>query len=603
MESAKRERPQYCDIVMKGGITSGVVYPLAAVELAEEHGYQFRNVGGTSAGAIAAAAVAAAEYGCRAGTNKRAYERIARLPTDLGGELKSLFQPSPRMRPLFDVLLACIGSKTPTKILAVAKAFRAEVFAGALPGLAFLVLAFLFEGGWALRGLAILFALLAVVAGVLAAVAQEAARRVGELPENHFGLCPGNDRDNDAKTPPLTRWLASLIDELAGKDSSEPLTFRDLWSLDAPPLEADDNILPKQRGVNLQMMTTNLSQRRPYSLPFEAGEMFWFDPQELLDFFPREVIDHMAMHSPGATSGSQGQRLLELPEAGDLPVVVATRLSLSFPGLICAVPLYAINHAPQVVSAVPERCWFSDGGITSNFPVHFFDAPIPRWPTFAIDLIPLTPDRKLSDKQCENVWLPETNDSGVAEAWVGWEDKPSFKQLSGFGISIFRTAQNWIDNLQMRGAGYRDRIAHVRLAEKEGGMNLKMEPEQIEILAERGACAARKLAERFAAEPPPEVKLTWDNQRWIRYRTYMELLERKGREARRGYEDELGGTPLSVLADDPPDLPWKTAAQAKLARDATAAQLELFEEWKESGQTFAEGAPQPRTEPWAIPRV
>ena len=50
-----------CDIVMKGGITSGVVYPLAVVELAKT--YRFRNIGGTSTGAIAAAATAAAELG------------------------------------------------------------------------------------------------------------------------------------------------------------------------------------------------------------------------------------------------------------------------------------------------------------------------------------------------------------------------------------------------------------------------------------------------------------------------------------------------------------------------------------------------------------
>src|SRR6187399_3344956 len=50
-----------CDIVMKGGITSGVIYPLAVCELAGV--YRLRNIGGTSAGAIAAAAAAAAEYG------------------------------------------------------------------------------------------------------------------------------------------------------------------------------------------------------------------------------------------------------------------------------------------------------------------------------------------------------------------------------------------------------------------------------------------------------------------------------------------------------------------------------------------------------------
>ena len=37
-----------CDMVMKGGITSGVVYPKAVSHLAKR--YHFRNIGGTSAG-------------------------------------------------------------------------------------------------------------------------------------------------------------------------------------------------------------------------------------------------------------------------------------------------------------------------------------------------------------------------------------------------------------------------------------------------------------------------------------------------------------------------------------------------------------------------
>ncbi|MGB6519619.1 MAG: patatin-like phospholipase family protein, partial [Candidatus Cybelea sp.] len=41
-----------CDVVMKGGIASGVVYPGAVYELSKT--YRFRNIGGTSAGAIAA---------------------------------------------------------------------------------------------------------------------------------------------------------------------------------------------------------------------------------------------------------------------------------------------------------------------------------------------------------------------------------------------------------------------------------------------------------------------------------------------------------------------------------------------------------------------
>jgi predicted acylesterase/phospholipase RssA len=44
-----------CDIVMQGGVTSGVVYPGLVCKLAEH--YDFQNIGGTSAGAIAASRV------------------------------------------------------------------------------------------------------------------------------------------------------------------------------------------------------------------------------------------------------------------------------------------------------------------------------------------------------------------------------------------------------------------------------------------------------------------------------------------------------------------------------------------------------------------
>jgi len=50
---AFKDPPLMCDIVMKGGITSGVVYPGAIISLAKR--YRFRSIGGTSAGAIAAA--------------------------------------------------------------------------------------------------------------------------------------------------------------------------------------------------------------------------------------------------------------------------------------------------------------------------------------------------------------------------------------------------------------------------------------------------------------------------------------------------------------------------------------------------------------------
>jgi predicted acylesterase/phospholipase RssA len=71
---------KFCDVVMKGGITSGVVYPLAVCELART--YQLKSIGGTSAGAIAAAAAAAAEYGrTRDGGS---FAELEKLPRWLG---------------------------------------------------------------------------------------------------------------------------------------------------------------------------------------------------------------------------------------------------------------------------------------------------------------------------------------------------------------------------------------------------------------------------------------------------------------------------------------------------------------------------------------
>jgi predicted acylesterase/phospholipase RssA len=73
----------------------------------------------------------------------------------------------------------------------------------------------------------------------------------------------------------------------------------------------------------------------------------------------------------------------------DLPVIVATRMSLSFPLLFKSRALYAedyeIFRIVRGLGAKPERrirrIWMSDGGISSNFPIHLFDAPLPTRPT------------------------------------------------------------------------------------------------------------------------------------------------------------------------------------------------------------------------------
>ena len=96
-----------CDIVMKGGITSGVIYPRAVSELAKT--YTLSHVGGASAGAIAAAAAAAAELGRHSG----GFEGLDTMPDELafvgpGGrsKLASFFQPTATAAPLFRLLMS-----------------------------------------------------------------------------------------------------------------------------------------------------------------------------------------------------------------------------------------------------------------------------------------------------------------------------------------------------------------------------------------------------------------------------------------------------------------------------------------------------------------
>jgi len=207
-------------------------------------------------------------------------------------------------------------------------------------------------------------------------------------------------------------------------------------------------------------------------------------------------------------------------------VIVAVRMSLSFPVLLSAVPLYAVDFGRKnPADQTPERCWFSDGGISSNFPVHFFDALLPRWPTFAITLAQKHPDFD------PGTWLPSSNSPGT-ERWTRFDHDataahkslPSLAQLGGFFGSILNSMQNWTDNTQARLPGYRDRIAMISLTPDQGGLNLNMPPELIRTLADYGREAGAEFARRFAAAHPGS-RLDWTNHRWVRLRSALASLE------------------------------------------------------------------------------
>src|SRR3954468_4705357 len=116
-EDMRETAIRYCDLVMKGGLTSGIVYPNAVLALARE--FRFKNIGGTSAGAIAAAASAAAALGDRRKQAGQAadpggtagFEGLKIIAGKLAsqGFIFSLFQPASGARRAYRLLVLLVG--------------------------------------------------------------------------------------------------------------------------------------------------------------------------------------------------------------------------------------------------------------------------------------------------------------------------------------------------------------------------------------------------------------------------------------------------------------------------------------------------------------
>jgi predicted acylesterase/phospholipase RssA len=484
-----------CDLVMRGGITSGMVYPRAIAKLAETH--DFRSIGGTSAGAIAAAATAAAALGSKSGQD-HFQTRIKALPEELAKRphkddktvLERLFQPQPSTRRLFQVLMASLGRehrfvKATRVCWTLCAAYWLLALAGAavsLVPLLAVVLAFGFTG----------WALLALIAGILPTVALALlAASVGavfdifrRLPKNRYGLCSGSSDGllDSAGVLPLTDWLHELFQSLANHSLDKPVTFGDLWNTKGNE-EAE-------RDIELVLMTTNITRGVSHRLPFLEGSwgQLFFKEEDFAQLFPASIVKWLKAKArkPGHKEEVKVPKgYYGLPKPADLPILLGVRMSLSFPFLLSAVPLYAANFERKTSDGkfLLQCCWFSDGGLTSNFPIHFFDTPLPSRPTFAINLVPDTVDateidvvkgklrrvsglgasEKRSGKQVEGwdkVWMPSKNATGIASV----ARFNTFTDAGGFFSAMFDTARNWADTELMAMPGYRDRIVHVKLA-------------------------------------------------------------------------------------------------------------------------------------------
>ena len=632
-----------CDLVMKGGITSGVIYPRLVATLSKH--YRFRNIGGTSAGAIAAGACAAAEYRRLAHGSDQGFTDLAHLPMLLNdktnptgrSKLFTLFQPTPALRRHFAALQQALNSKHRVAAVAIGiamlKMHWVSVLLGLLLGgllLAPMVIALApalppgaamatgaacvaLVGLCAVRAvnhlsasrrargvlwlllLPLLPALLLcaashwsitwywvamsasataisamVVAFVVLAVALRFAQGVlAGLHVNGYAFCSGQTPPDGSKdVPALTNWLTDYLDSLAGlPPGAGPLTFGHLWGSDDPKA---------LRQINFEVMTSAVSQKMIYSIPFREGTpTFYYDPVEWRQLFPRAVmawLEKSQTAHPGGDSGFQfpdgvvvqnreGRPLKALPRRADLPVVVAVRMSLSFPVLLSAVPLYSIDwsrlrnqqcqaendrkvKAGEAIAATftATRIWFSDGGIGSNMPLHMFDSLLPGYPTFAVNLKPEHPDfpiqnTETADNKGGRIHLP-TNNIGGPRHWEEPDDGRALGGLVGFLMSIVNTMQNWRDEILFPYPGFRDRIVQVSQRPDEGGLNLDMPKESIDTLANAGAMAAERLIDRFHAAGS-EGGAGWENHQKVRLRTFLGICQ----PAIVGLSDTLAGGP------------------------------------------------------------
>jgi predicted acylesterase/phospholipase RssA len=549
---------RFCDLVLTGGVASGVVYPWAIVEIARA--FRFREIGGTSVGAMAAALAAASEYGRSTGIDAP-FEALRRIPAALGEGLPdgrtrmlSLFQANPRGKRLI-ALWGRLGRGSASggeesllhAALRIAweviRAYRVPIATGALVLLAMIWLLV----GWPGTGLPLMsifvLALCSFVLGAVLGLVWAAWIDIRDgLIANGYGLCKGGTLDPpgpEGKRPGISEWLHEGIQLCAGLEKSDrPLTFRDLWNAPAYPGAAcrpcGPEDPPSSRSINLEVITTNATHGRPYRLPLgDETSWLYFRKEEWQDYFPADVLDALVRASRPYTprsksdppAGPNTRGLLELPSA-DLPIVVAARLSLSFPTLFSAVPLWAVDYEAPLKRRTLRRCQFTDGGVSSNFPIHLFDAALPSRPTFGLWL-----DEKCEHRPGSKVWLPRRLDQGWADEWKRF-DPLSKVQVGGAGApqdgtpgpvnfvefvgAIAKSALDWQDRTSFQLPHVRNRVARLRLRKGEGGLHIGMPREQILLMAHSyGTVAGKQFVRRYCA-PEGEVSRAWDEHRWVR---------------------------------------------------------------------------------------
>ena len=175
-----------------------------------------------------------------------------------------------------------------------------------------------------------------------------------------FGLCNGATAAGSA-VPGLTWWLHARLQATAGRgDDVAPLCFGELWRVMHPYDGVPGN--EQRRAIDLRVTTTNLTWQQLMSLPSDSGDYdrLLYRPDEFAQWFPPAIVDAMRRGAEArlqrrAERHQRGEDVpdllthadsdyLPLPEPGDLPVLVAVRMSLSFPVLLTPIKLYAADR-------------------------------------------------------------------------------------------------------------------------------------------------------------------------------------------------------------------------------------------------------------------
>ena len=566
-----------CDIVMAGGVTSGIIYPGAVSRIAER--YRFHSIGGTSVGAIAAAATAAAEYRRQETGSAEGFKLVERVPHEMTekapdgrSRLFHLFTPdgpparSPAddTRPMMDLLSPLFGQGGP--FLKAFKIFRGGLkrpLVAAAFAVAFLivlpaVLTLVWYGHWAMAFFAGVAALgLALAVATITLVFLLLFRWLPAMARNGFGICSGMSNPAfpaEGRYLGLTPWMHETIQKAAGRSTDDnPLTFGELWTAGKDRGEPQDKPdLTTPRNIELSMMTSDVSRQISAQFPFlEVPTPLYFNASEMRRYFPENVVQWMIDHAGEAIDGVKaGNGDFRLPSPNNLPVLLAARMSLSFPILLSAVPLHAVNFSQGKRKL--EEVWYSDGGLTSNFPVHLFDGPIPSRPTFCLNLVgyDTSLDRgddrdELTSRNRQSTGLSEDRLRPGARVWkyVGMtrrneeratlmtEFRRSSGGLFGFASALINTARFWSDNQLLAAPGVRDRVVHIGLLNDEGGLNLDMQKRTVVGLDRRGQAAGMLIAARFdpKSETDPKtgqpISHSFPNHRWVRFRNTMGAVE------------------------------------------------------------------------------